>query len=56
MLNLVQLGHFVYEGRGAYQLHKIKRVAKHFSMLAGGTGEWGLLYRSGSWSAGSMVL
>mmetsp|Transcript_31111 Transcript_31111/g.69120 ORF Transcript_31111/g.69120 Transcript_31111/m.69120 type:complete len:849 (+) Transcript_31111:85-2631(+) len=32
------VGHFVYEGRGAYQMHKHKGVAKHFSMLAGGTG------------------
>ena len=34
-----QTGHFVYEGKGAYTMHKHKGVAKHFSMLAGGTGE-----------------
>ena len=29
----------MYEGKGAYTMHKHKGVAKHFSMLAGGTGE-----------------
>ncbi|KAJ9531496.1 hypothetical protein QJQ45_015040 [Haematococcus lacustris] len=33
------IGHFVYEGRGAYLQHgKHRGTAKHFSMLAGGTG------------------
>ncbi len=34
----VQIGHFTYEGKGAYEMHKRKGVAKHLSMLAGGTG------------------
>ena len=34
-----QLGHFVYEGKGMYKSHKLQRVAKHLSMIAGGTGE-----------------
>ncbi|GAX75762.1 hypothetical protein CEUSTIGMA_g3205.t1 [Chlamydomonas eustigma] len=32
------VGHFTYEGKGAYQMHKHKGVAKRLSMLAGGTG------------------
>ena len=32
------IGHFVYEGRGAYLMHKHRGVAKHLSMVAGGTG------------------
>eukprot|EP00798_Chlamydomonas_sp_ICE-L_P021626 gene21626-28630_t len=35
------VGHFVYEGHGQYRMNKLKgthRVARHFSMLAGGTG------------------
>lgn len=36
------LGHFVYEGMGAYVMNnKTKGVAKHLSMLAGGTGGQG---------------
>ena len=35
----IQVGHFTYEGKGAYTMHKHKGVAKHLSMLAGGTGE-----------------
>ena len=33
-----QVGHFTYEGRGAYAMNKHKGVATHLSMLAGGTG------------------
>ena len=36
---LIQVGHFTYEGKGAYTMHKHKGVVKHLSMLAGGTGE-----------------
>jgi len=32
------VGHFTYEGKGKYVNGKTKGVAKHFSMLAGGTG------------------
>jgi nitrate reductase (NAD(P)H) len=38
------IGHFVYEGKGNYILHgKTRGVARHLSMLAGGTGEGGAL-------------
>lgn len=32
------VGHFTYEGQGVYLMHKHRGVAKHLSMLAGGTG------------------
>lgn len=32
------VGHFTYEGKGHYTMHKHKGVAKHLSMVAGGTG------------------
>lgn len=32
------VGHFTYEGRGSYLMNKTRGVARHLSMLAGGTG------------------
>jgi ferredoxin-NADP reductase len=32
------VGHFTYEGKGHYTMHKHKGIAEHLSMVAGGTG------------------
>lgn len=32
------VGHFVYDGRGAYTLNRKPATAKHINLIAGGTG------------------